>query len=160
MLPLLALVAGSLIGGAASDYVLRATGSRWLARSGVAGVSMIVCSAFIGLAFFIRDPTWAAVVISIGMFGSAVGGPCAYSITIDMGGRHVATLFGAMNMIGNLGAMTFIRVVPMFQQWTGSWDAVLLLFNAICIAAAVCWLMLNPTGTVFDQSLLRRSEKW
>jgi ACS family glucarate transporter-like MFS transporter len=154
MLPLLALVAGSLIGGAVSDRVLHITGSRWLARSGVAGASMLVCALFIGLAYFIQNPLLAVIVISLGMFGSAVGGPCAYSITIDMGGRHVATLFGAMNMVGNLGAMAFIRVVPLFQQWTGSWDAVLLLFVAICIAAAVCWLLLNPKGTVFEQSLL------
>jgi MFS transporter, ACS family, D-galactonate transporter len=155
MLPLLALVAGSLVGGVLSDFVLRATGSRWMARSGVAGTSLLICAAFIALAYFIEDPVLAVVVISLGMFCSAVGGPCAYSITIDMGGRHVATLFGTMNMIGNLGAMAFIRVVPLFQQWTGSWSAVLLLFNAVCLAAAICWLLLNPKGTVFDQALVK-----
>lgn len=154
MLPLLALVAGAFLGGAASDLVLHVTGSRWLARSGVAGASMIFCAVFVGLAFFIQNPLLAVVVISIGTFGSAVGGPCAYTITIDMGGRHVATLFGAMNMIGNLGAMAFIRLVPLFQKWTQSWDAVLLLFAAVYVAAAVCWLLLNPNGTVFEQALV------
>jgi MFS transporter, ACS family, D-galactonate transporter len=154
MLPLIALVLGAFLGGAVSDRVLIVTGSRWLARSGVAGASMVFCAAFVGLAYFIEDPILAVVTISIGTFGSAVGGPCAYTITIDMGGRHVATLFGAMNMIGNLGAMAFIRIVPMFQEWTQSWDAVLLLFAAVYAAAAVCWLMLNPNGTVFEQALL------
>jgi sugar phosphate permease len=155
MLPLLALVCGSFVGGAASDLVLRVTGSRWMARCGVAGLSLLICSGFIALAYFIEDPVLAVVVISLGMFCSAVGGPCAYSITIDMGGRHVATLFGTMNMVGNIGAMAFIRMAPLFQQWTGSWDAVLLLFNGVCLAAAVCWLLLNPHGTVFDQALIR-----
>jgi sugar phosphate permease len=159
VLPLLALVGGCFVGGAASDFVLRATGSRWLARSGVAGASLLVCAAFVGIAYFIEDPVLAVVVISIGMFCSAVGGPCAYSITIDMGGRHVATLFGTMNMIGNLGAMAFIRLVPLFQEWTGSWNAVLLLFNGVCIAAAVCWLLLNPNGTVFEQALVRSQKQ-
>jgi ACS family glucarate transporter-like MFS transporter/ACS family D-galactonate transporter-like MFS transporter len=76
-----------------------------------------------------------------------------------MGGRHVATLFGTMNMIGNLGAMAFIRVVPIFQQWTGSWNAVLLLFGGVCLAAAICWLLLNPNGAVFDQALVRRRKE-
>ncbi len=158
-LPLLTLVAGSLLGGAVSDLVLKATGSRWLARSGVAGISMIVCAAFIGIAYFVQNPILAVLLISVGTFGSAVGGPCAYSITIDMGGRHVATLFGAMNMVGNLGAMTFIRAVPIFQQQTQSWDAVLLLFAGICTAAAVCWLLLNPNGTVFDQAIWGRPKR-
>ncbi len=158
-LPLLALVAGSLLGGAVSDFVLQATGSRWLARSGVAGFSMIVCAAFVGVAYFVQNPVLAVLLISLGSFGSAVGGPCAYSITIDMGGRHVATLFGTMNMVGNLGAMAFIRTVPIFQQRTGSWDAVLLLFGGVCFAAAICWLLLNPKGSVFEQAIWGRPKK-
>lgn len=156
MLPLLALVGGSLIGGLVSDAVLHATGSRWLARSGVAGFSLLICAAFVAAAYFIQNPMLAVLIISLGMFCSAVGGPCAYSITMDMGGRHVATLFGAMNMIGNLGAMTFIRAVPLFREWSGSWNAVLLLFNGVCLAAAICWLLLNPKGTVFEQALFGR----
>jgi sugar phosphate permease len=156
MLPLLSLVAGSLIGGAVSDLVLHATGSRWLARSGVAALSMTLCATFVGMAFFIQDPVLAVAVISLGTFCSAVGGPCAYSITIDMGGKHVPTLFGSMNMVGNFGAMAFISVVGYVRDYTGNWNAVLLLFTGCWLAAAVCWLLLIPRGTVFDQAIVGR----
>jgi sugar phosphate permease len=156
MLPLLALVAGSLIGGAASDLVLHTTRSRWLARSGVAALSMALCAAFVGSAFFIQDPVLAVVVISVGTFCSAVGGPCAYSITIDMGGKHVPTLFASMNMVGNFGAMAFIGVVGYVRDVTGNWNAVVFLFTGCWLAAAACWLLLVPRGTVFDQALFGR----
>ena len=128
-LPLLGIVAGAFIGGAVSDGVLHWTGSRRLARSGVAAISMLLCAAFVFAAYFIIDPVLAVVMISCGTFCAAIGGPCAYTVTIDMGGKNVAVLFATMNMIGNLGAFAFIRAVPQLVE-VASWDSVLALFAA------------------------------
>ena len=155
-LPLIGIVAGSFIGGTISDFILARTRNRWLARSGVASISMLLCAAFILVAYFIDHPLLAVLIISIGSFCAAIGGPCAYTVTIDMGGRHTAILFATMNMVGNLGAFAFIRCVPEITKWT-SWSAVLALFGALYVAAAVFWLLINPHRTVLDQALFRRS---
>jgi ACS family glucarate transporter-like MFS transporter len=84
-------------------------------------------------------------------FASAFAGPCAYAISIDMGGKHVAPVFSTMNMSGNLGAMLFPSVVPLLVGPSRDWDLVLLFVAAIHLAAAVCWLCLNPSGTIFDR---------
>jgi len=152
MLPLLGNVLGSLLGGHSSDLLLEGTRSRWLARSGLAGGSLALCGALVFGAYFVADPWLAVLLISAGSLFSAVAGPCAYSITIDMGGKHVATVFSLMNMSGNVGAALFPLVVPLLKDWSGSWDSVLLLFVGIYFCGSLCWFFLQPEGTIFSQS--------
>ena len=157
--PLLAVVVGSPLGGALSDSVLARTGSRAWARKGVAALSQMACALLVLLAYFAHDPGTAVLIISIGSFFAAMGGPPAYTITMDMGGRHVATVFSIMNMSGNLGAVIFPLVAALFQEATGSWNSVLLLSGAMYIGAAASWLLLNPAGTIFMQSLLGKETR-
>jgi MFS transporter, ACS family, D-galactonate transporter len=156
-LPLLAVVIGGLLGGAASDAVYRHTQSLRLARRGLAASALFLCAMLIFAAYFIADPVWACLTISAGMLVYAVGGPTSYAITIDMGGRHVGTVFSTMNMAGNIGATLMPMLVPWVKDYLGGWDAILLLFGCSFLGASICWLLLKPEGTIFDQALLRRS---
>lgn len=167
-MPLIATVAGSMLGGVASDAVLRASGSLSLARKGVAATSLSLCAVLVATAFFVHDPLIAVGVISGGAFLAAIGGPCGYTMTMDLGGNHVASVFSTMNMLGNFGAGLTPWLVPRFKRWveaspTGmawsdgnSWNAVLLLFVAMYLGSAICWCLLSARGSVFEQSLLRR----
>ena len=154
MLPLLAVVAGSLIGGGVSDGILRRTGSRRLARQTVAVVSLGLCAILSWSALFFANTLSAVLIISAGSFFAAVAGPCGYTITIDMGGQHIPTVNSVMNMCGNLGAMLLPLAVPRLLSLTGRWETVLLSFGAVYIAAALCWWTLKPEGDVFAQALL------
>jgi MFS family permease len=159
MLPLLAVVAGSLVGGALSDQILRITGSRRLSRQGLAVVSLLLCTGLTVLAYPI-DHVWLAVlIISAGSFCSSLAAPCAYTITIDMGGKHVTPVFSLMNMSGNIGAMVFPIVVPRLVYLTGSWELVLLVFAGVFAAAAACWLLINPDGTIPERRFISPAEK-
>ncbi len=153
-LPMFTLVAGSLSGGVISDGLLALTGSRSIARKWLAAGCMALCAGLVFGAYFVQQPVIAVLIISVGSFCAAVGGPCAYTITIDMGGRHVGTLFGTMNMIGNLGALAFVFGVPWFLEQTGNWASVLLLFGCLYVGAGLFWLLLRPEGDIFGQSLI------
>jgi MFS family permease len=142
-LPLLGVVVGSLLGGAISDWLLSMTGSRRIARQSLAAASCFVCGVLVLAAYVIPDSTLAVLVISAGSLFAAMAGPCAYVITIDLGGRHVTPIFSFMNMCGNLGAFVFPLVVPRLVKLSGSWDAALFLFAGINLAAAACWLCFN-----------------
>lgn len=167
-MPLFATVVGSTMGGIVSDAVFRATRSLALARKGLASGCLTLCAGLVFSAFFVADPTAAVLVISCGAFLAAFAGPCGYTITMDMGGNNVASLFSTMNMIGNFGAGFLPWVVPRFKTWIeetpsllaqcdgNSWNAVLVLFAATYLGSAICWLLLSTNGTVFDQSLLGR----
>jgi ACS family glucarate transporter-like MFS transporter len=150
-LPIAAVVVGSAVGGAASDWVLGRTGSRRLSRQGLSVASMLGCALLIVWAYFIRDARLAVLVIAAGSFCSAFAGPCAYAITIDIGERHVAPVFATMNMAGNVGAALFPLLVPPLVEGTGSWDAVLFLFAGMYLAAGLCWMLFDSSGTIFDR---------
>lgn len=155
MLPLLAVVVGSVSGGVISDAVLKRTGSRRLARQGVAVVSLGLCAALTLSAYFFADALAAVLIISAGSFFAAVAGPCGYTITIDMGGEHVPTVNSVMNMTGNFGAMLFPLAVPLLLGKEQNWNVVLVSFGALYLGSALCWLLLKPEGSVFEQALVR-----
>ncbi len=171
-MPLIATVAGSMLGGYASDFIFARTGSLALARKGVAGGSLTFCAALVFAAFFVADPTQAVIIISVGALLAALAAPCGYTMTMDMGGNHVASVFSTMNMLGNFGAGLTPWIVPRFKIWVessptllaycdgNSWNAVLLLFAAMYVGAAACWFLLSAQGTVFDQSLLRTKPRY
>ena len=156
MLPLLAVVVGGMAGGALSDWLLKRTGSRRIARQSMGGLCLFTCALLIFWAMFIGDTLTAVLVISLGSFFAAMAAPCAYTITIDMGGAQVPTVNATMNMMGNLGAWAFPIVVPWLLARFGSWDAVLLVFGGCYVAGALFWFLLKPEGTILDQSLARK----
>jgi MFS family permease len=156
MLPLLAVVIGGIAGGAFSDWLLTRTGSRRIARQGMAAVCMFLCALLIFAAMLIQHTLAAVLVISLGSFFAALAAPCAFAITIDMGGAQVATVNATMNMMGNLGAWSFPIVVPWLLKRFGSWDSVLLVFGGCYVAASLFWLLLKPEGTILEQSLVRQ----
>lgn len=150
-LPILATAIGSLLGGWLSDTVLTRTGSRRLARQWLSAASQLACALIVLAAYPVQDPLLAVSIISAGAFCAAIAGPISYTLTIDLGGRHVPTVFGLMNMWGNIGAFAFPHAVPWLvgEGPNANWNPVLFLFSGIYIAAAACWMAFNAEGTIF-----------
>ncbi len=141
-------VVGGVVGGWVSDTVLSATGSRRAGRQGVAVASLLVCCLFYAAAYEMPSVTAAVALASVGLFISTFAAPCAYALTMDMGGRNLGVVFGTMNMVGNLGAMAFTGLSPWLKQWSGSWALPMLVFAGMHVVAALCWLLLNPEGVI------------
>ena len=118
-------------------------------------VALLACALLTFSAWFCADVSAIVLIISAGTFCAAVGNPCSCAITMNMGGDHVATVMSMMNMSGNLGAALFPLAVPWLLAATGSWNAVLLGFGGLYVAAAACWGMLKTEGTVIDQAWSR-----
>jgi MFS family permease len=149
-LPPALLIAGSLIGGALSDWLLFRTGSRRVSRQGMAVVNLMLCAAMFAAAA-VADNSYARVaLIAIGCLFMTIGGVSAYTITLDVGGRHVATVFSTMNMCGSIGAALFPYYAGWLVKTTADWNNVLWSIVAIYVAAATCWALLNPDGTLFE----------
>ena len=155
-LPIVARIVGGLAGGVISDRVLQRTGSLRWARQGVAVTSLTACAILVFAALGVKSAGLAVALTAVGAFFAALAGPCAYTITIDMGGRHVPTVFSTMNMMESVGAAAFPPVAALLRESTGSWNVVLIGFGGLYVAAAIFWLLLRPVGTIFDQSLLAR----
>jgi nitrate/nitrite transporter NarK len=140
---------GGAAGGVFSDWVLRRTGSLRLARQGMACATMIVCAAVALGAYLVTDAALAVVLLCVGAFCGTAGGVSAYAVAIAYGGKRVAVVFATMNMSGNVGAGLFPFVVGWLVALTGNWNLALLVFAGLFAADAVCWVLLNPKGTLF-----------
>jgi MFS family permease len=150
--PLLAGMLGGLLGGTASDWLLRRTDNPRLSRQGLAGVATMVCAGVSLAAYYAGDAVTAVLLVSIAGFCGYMSGASAYATAIAMGGKRVAPVFATMNMAGNIGAGIFPFAVGQLVGLTGNWNATLLLFAALYAGSAVCWSLLNPRGTLFDET--------
>ncbi len=145
-------VLGSLLGGFASDWLLARTGNRRLSRQGIACAGMASCSILILLSHLIADTTLSTMVIGLGAFCATFGGVSGYTVAIDLGGRHVATVFSTMNMCGNIGAALFPVTAGWLVSYTGNWNVIIFLFAAVMAVDAVCWAILNPKAPLFGDN--------
>jgi ACS family glucarate transporter-like MFS transporter len=150
-LPLIAGVIGGPIGGILSDFVLARTRSRRAARQGVAIGSILIGLLIYGLAYQVGDMFGAVLLASLGVLVMTFSSPCAYALTMDMGGRNLGVIFATMNMAGNLGSWAFTQFIPRVVDW-GGWDRALLVFAAMHVFAIVFWLVLNPNGIIGENA--------
>lgn len=144
-LPLLAVVVGSPLGGVLSDLILSRTGSRRLGQQALAIVCLLACTGSIAAAIWVNDPLVATAWMSVGSFAAAMCGAIGYAATMHVGGARVATAFGIMNMCGNFGAALFPVVAAALRTATGDWHLVLGLLAGIYLAAAACWMLIDPS---------------
>lgn len=142
---ILGVVVGSIAGGLIADRIWTATGSRRASRVGTAVGSTLLGVVFFGLAYLV--PHGMTLVVAMVLFFAATcasgGNCCSYSISMDMGGKNLATVFGAMNMFGNFGAALFSQVIPEWVRWF-DWPAAVLLVGGVYLVALLLWLPLNP----------------
>ncbi len=149
--PLLAGMLGGLLGGTISDWLLVRTNNARLSRQGLAASATAVC-ALVSLAAYYAETAGAAVaLISVAAFCGYASGVSAYATALSMGGKRVAPVFATMNMAGNIGAGMFPFAVGQLVGGTGNWNLTLLLFGGMFAGSAVCWSLLNPKGTLFEE---------
>lgn len=148
------VVLGSTLGGFIADLVLRRTGSRRLARQGLAIVGLVSSAGFVFTAYFVPDANTAAVVMACGAFCAGAAGPAAYTITMDVGGKHVSTIFSTMNMAGNIGGMLSPKLVGWLVYLTDeNWNVVLLMFAAVYLLGAICWVRIDPNRPIVAEAV-------
>ena len=78
---------------------------------------------------------------------------------MDIGGRGVGSLSGAMNMMGNLGGFVSPWVVGIIIDQkvdrtgtvlggliasVGAWNLTFLITSGFCLLGACCWLLVDP----------------
>lgn len=102
-LPPLAFVLAGPLGGVLTDWIQARTGSRRLSRQALACVCMLACASFFLAAYFTGPAIPAVLLITTGALCSSLGSPPGNLLTIDLSGRHVATIYSTMNMAGNAG---------------------------------------------------------
>jgi MFS family permease len=142
-LPLLAIGAGSLAGGALGDWLARRFGPRaGLRLPGLVGLPLAALA--IAGAVATPDPRTAAHLLAAAAGLAALGVGPAWAVCVSVGGRHAGVVSGAMNTFGNLGGMLSPLVVGLCLEAWHSFETPLYSVAFCYLAAAVCWLGIDP----------------
>jgi ACS family D-galactonate transporter-like MFS transporter len=102
-LPLFSAGVGSLFAGWALTGVTRQVRSTERARKLLGYTAYGGAAALLLVFTWIRDPPPAMVAMGLSSFAAEFGGPISWTSAMDIGGDHVGTVSGLMNMLGHFG---------------------------------------------------------
>lgn len=150
-LPFVFGAVANLLGGAASDALVKRIGLKWGRR--LLGIGGLAASAvFIACAFGTQDKVWTVIFLALGYAGSDFMLPVAWAVCLDVGGRHAGAVTGAMNMAGQVGAFSTTVIFGYVVTATGSYDAPLIPMVVMTTVAALLWFKIDPTKPLVAQS--------
>ncbi len=150
--PQVAVIFGSLLGGALVDILLARTGSRRVSRSAFTVTMMFSAAAIIYAATWSESPYVLMAVITASSLLSGTGNPATWAATIDMSGKHTAIGFGVMNATGVLGNMLIAEVIGRLmdhiKETNGNWNLIIYILAGNYLAAGCCWIFINSNRDV------------
>jgi MFS family permease len=137
----------NLIGGVTSDWLARRIGLKWGRR--LIGMSGLGASALlIGAATLTQHKVLTVVLLALGFASSDFMLPVAWAVCLDVGGRRVGIVSGAMNTAGSAAAFASAVAFGYIVGITGNYDAPLVLIAVLTAVAALVWLRINPVETL------------
>ena len=147
-IPLLAGMAGDIVGGWLSDVTLNRTGNAKLARRGVAAAGFLLAGAFVLPAAMVGGATMSILCLATSFFFLEWVIAPAWAVPMDVGGRFSGTVTGVMNMAGALAAsLTPIVYGTLFGR--GYWVAPFVVSAAVMMVGALIWIFLiDPEKSV------------
>jgi ACS family glucarate transporter-like MFS transporter len=142
-LPPLAMLVGSLLGGAINDRLSKRLGPR-VGRCGPAVFAIAVAGMFIAFGSQVQSARLASVVFAGGAGALYLSQSSFWSVTADIAGASSGSVSGFMNMGNQVGAALTASLTP----WIGArfgWTTSFLVASGLCLVGALSWLAVDPT---------------
>ena len=87
----------------------------------------------------------AVLLMGLSSFAVELSAPASWTTSMDLGGRHVGTVSGAMNSIGQLGGAVAPAIAGYLAQGgREGWSIALYTAAAVYGAGFLCWIFLDP----------------
>jgi sugar phosphate permease len=137
-LPLWAGVVGDTLGGLATDWLLKVTGSAKIGRRTVAITGLLGCAVCIVPAALTADAYVAVYCLTASMFFLEFTIGPSWSVPMDTGGKYSGTVSGMMNMAGNIGG-ALSPIVFGFLAQGGNWEAPFIVAAALLVVGSAIW---------------------
>jgi MFS transporter, ACS family, glucarate transporter len=142
--PLLMAALGSLAGGWATTALIRRFDMR-RGRKMVCYVSYAGAAILMVLAIQAESVIAAITLMSLSSFSVELSVPASWTTAMDLGGRHVGAVSGAMNTVGQLGGVIAPAIVGFIAQGgKQGWSAALYTAAGVYAIGFLCWLFLDP----------------
>lgn len=137
-LPLWAGVVGDTLGGLATDWLLKITGSAKIGRRVVAIVGLLGCAVCIVPAALTENAYVAVACLTAAMFFLEFTIGPSWAVPMDTGGKYSGTVSGMMNMAGNFGG-ALSPIVFGFLAEGGNWQAPFIVAAALLVIGSAVW---------------------
>ncbi len=142
ILPFLAMTAGCLIGGVASDWLGRHVSMR-AGRSWLPCFSLLLTAALLSVGSRAASAETASLVLAGGAGALYLSQSCFWSVTADFAGEYTGVVSGAMNMGCQIGAAVTASLTPFIAAHFG-WDASFFTASVLVALGGLAWLAVNP----------------
>ena len=143
MLPPVAMLAGSVVGGAINDRLSKRLGPR-VGRCGVAVFAIAAAGVFIAWGSQVQSARLASVVLAGGAGSLYLSQSSFWSVTVDIAGASAGSVSGFMNMGNQIGAAITATLTPWIAARFG-WTTSFLVAAGLCVVGAASWLVVDPT---------------
>jgi len=164
-LPLWGGALGGIFGGYANDWAINRFSSRRWSRSTVAGIGLGTGGALVISAVAYSDPRTVALGLMLARFFADWNQPTVWGTCTDLGGRYSATVFGMVNMCGNMGAfltpfavgilLDFYSTVEMIdgaEVRITNYVPAFVLCGGMMLVAAAGWLFVDCTDKIVAET--------
>lgn len=148
MLPFIAMALCCLLGGALNDRLSQRYGLR-VGRSILACFSILGASAFLVLGSEVRGAQLASLVLAGGAGALYLSQSSFWSVTVDIAGTQAGPVSGFMNMANQIGGAVTSSLTPIIAAHFG-WTASFLVAAALCVVAALAWLLVDPEKSLVE----------
>lgn len=142
VLPFISMTVGSLVGGAASDWLCKHKGPYW-GRCVYGAATLVLSAIFLMVGSQVQNTTIAVMVLAGGAGALYLGQATYWAMAADYGGPHTGIISGLVNMGGQIAGAIGATATPWFAveyDWTTA-------FYAAAVLAVLCslaWFMVNP----------------
>lgn len=141
-LPFIAMVVGSLGGGAISDWLVKHRG-QYVGRSLWGAGTLLVTGIFLIIGSKAQDTTLAVVVLAFGAGVCYLGQATYWAVAADYGGPFTGVISGLINMAGQIAGATTATATPWFAVHYG-WETAFYVAAGICFVCMFPWFIVNP----------------
>jgi ACS family glucarate transporter-like MFS transporter len=142
-----------LIGGWATDWLVRRTGNRRLARCGMGVFGLTMSAIMMANVPRTENNILAAVFIALALFFQFLTTPSCWAACLDIGRRYAGVVTGALNTTGNLaGTLAPIAFGYILERW-GSWTIPFYVAAVFLAIGVVMWLFVDPRHPIEEVEL-------
>jgi sugar phosphate permease len=119
-----------------------------MARRSVGLLGFVVAGAAMGPAAVTRDPIMCVWLSCVTVFALEVTVGVSWAIPLDIAAEYAASTSSVMNMSGNIGGALSPTIFGYLVQAFG-WSAPFLLASAMCCVAALFYLKIDASRSIF-----------
>jgi sugar phosphate permease len=154
-LPLAGGAVACLLGGYASDLLIRRSGNRKWGRRAAGMIGLSLAGLALLSTIWVQNVWLLGLLLTLSFFGNDLTMGPAWASCADVGERYTGSVSGAMNMIGAFfGAAGTKLAGHLFQldrvTHEGQARWVFILFAGVYGLAALCWLGVDVTRRLAD----------